>query len=38
MSAGQRIQGALHQLTIALNLNTIDLKMVHASHIHQSRW
>ena len=30
MSAGQRIQGALHQLPIALNLNSIDKKMMHA--------
>ena len=30
MSAGQRVQGALHQLPITLNLNSIDKKMVHA--------
>ena len=31
MAAGQRIQGALHQLTVPLNFNSIDKKMVHAS-------
>ena len=33
MPAGQRIQGALHQLAIALNLNSIDKKMVHAGRL-----
>ena len=33
MSAGQRIQGALHQLPITLNLNSIDKKMVHAGRL-----
>ena len=34
----QRIQGALHQLPIPLNLDSIDLKTAYGTHIHQSRW